>query len=249
MRRLVLITMVVLLSTPIALSQDFYDEDYDYDGDCAADYVTSFLKDLGRGQYFNPCPPDGPEQVSQTGQTTQYSVGDDGNDQAGVEAPEPRFTDNEDGTVTDKLTGLMWLKDANCMETSYPDFDKDGTVFDGKVTWQHALDFVAGINDGTYGVCGAGYTAWKIPNVNEFRSLALRDYSNPALPNTAGTGQWSEGDPFNNVQSHFYWSSASNALSTYLAWFVDMSSGFVFFVYKNSTGTFYVWPVRDGHKR
>ena len=28
--------------------------------------------------------------------------------------PEPRFVDNEDGTVRDNLTGLIWLKNANC---------------------------------------------------------------------------------------------------------------------------------------
>ena len=27
---------------------------------------------------------------------------------------DPRFTDNRDGTVTDNLTGLIWLQDANC---------------------------------------------------------------------------------------------------------------------------------------
>jgi hypothetical protein len=30
-------------------------------------------------------------------------------------APVPRFTDNHDGTVTDNLTGLIWLKKASCL--------------------------------------------------------------------------------------------------------------------------------------
>ena len=42
-------------------------------------------------------------------------TGQDGELQAGVAWPEPRFIDNRDGTVTDNLTGLMWLKDAGCM--------------------------------------------------------------------------------------------------------------------------------------
>jgi hypothetical protein len=45
--------------------------------------------------------------------------------------PEPRFQDNEDGTITDRLTGLIWLKDAACFE---PD------------TWTAALDAVADFN-------------------------------------------------------------------------------------------------------
>ena len=30
-----------------------------------------------------------------------------------MQSPSPRFTDNNDGTVTDNLTGLVWLKNAN----------------------------------------------------------------------------------------------------------------------------------------
>ena len=41
---------------------------------------------------------------------------DDGLLRAGIEWPAPRFTDNGDGTVTDSLTGLMWLKDGGCLK-------------------------------------------------------------------------------------------------------------------------------------
>ena len=51
--------------------------------------------------------------LPKTGQTTSYSAGDDGDVQAGVEWPDPRFTDNGDGTITDHLTGLMWQQDGN----------------------------------------------------------------------------------------------------------------------------------------
>ncbi len=51
--------------------------------------------------------------VPKTGQVTSYSPGDDGDLQRGVPWPNPRFTDNADGTVTDNLTGLIWLKNAN----------------------------------------------------------------------------------------------------------------------------------------
>ena len=52
--------------------------------------------------------------VPRTGQTTTYAAGDDGSFQKGVELPTPRFTDNGNGTITDNLTGLIWLKNANC---------------------------------------------------------------------------------------------------------------------------------------
>lgn len=51
-------------------------------------------------------------EVPRTGQITSYAAGDDGDIQAGLSLPEPRFTDNGDGTVTDNLTGLIWLKNA-----------------------------------------------------------------------------------------------------------------------------------------
>src|SRR4051794_35859814 len=53
-------------------------------------------------------------RVPQTGQTTSYAPGDDGAIEAGVAWPIPRFTNCGDGTVRDNLTGLIWLKNANC---------------------------------------------------------------------------------------------------------------------------------------
>ena len=185
-----------------------------------------------------------PAAVEKTGQTTSYATGDDGDLEEGVAWPNPRFTDNSDGTVTDNLTGLIWLKDANCIATNYPGFDNDSTAGDGRVTWQHALDFVAGINAGTYPDCGAGATDWRFPNRNELASLVHKGYYNPAVPNTAGTGQWSAGDPFTNVQSDYYWSSSTYANGTDLAWYVDMGNGSVDLYDK--TNFIYVWPVRGG---
>ena len=50
-----------------------------------------------------------PAPVAKTGQTTSFASGDDGDLQEGVASPSPRFTNNGDGTVTDNLTGLIWL--------------------------------------------------------------------------------------------------------------------------------------------
>ena len=58
--------------------------------------------------------------VPKTGQTSTVPLnpaldGSDGALQKGVAWPNPRFTDNNNGTVTDNLTGLIWLKNANCI--------------------------------------------------------------------------------------------------------------------------------------
>ncbi|ACL01790.1 conserved repeat domain protein [Desulfatibacillum aliphaticivorans] len=109
--------------------------------------------------------------LRKTGQTTSYATGDDGDLQKGMDWPDPRFQDNGDGTVTDLLTGLMWLKHSTCSAAI-----GIGTFYYGELTWQQALDFVAGINDGTYDIsaCGgytADYTDWRLPNANEMKTL------------------------------------------------------------------------------
>jgi uncharacterized repeat protein (TIGR02543 family) len=102
--------------------------------------------------------------LPKTGQAESEATGDDGDLQMGVAWPTPRFTDNGDGTITDNLTGFMWLKDTNCMATQ-------GIDADGKVTWYTALDFITEMNDGTYSNCNAGYTDWRLPNRKELLSV------------------------------------------------------------------------------
>ena len=142
-----------------------------------------------------------------------------------------KFTDHLDGTVTDNLTGLMWLKEANHIATNHPKFDTDGILGDGRVTWQHALNFVAKMNTGTYGNCG--HTDWRLPNCKELRSLIDRSQSNPALP---------AGHPFANVVSYDYWSSSIYDRYTSKAWIVDIMNG------RANTNYMFkfccVWPVR-----
>ena len=52
--------------------------------------------------------------VPKTGQTTSFATGDDGDLEKGVAWPNPRFITGTTGVVTDTLTGLIWLKNANC---------------------------------------------------------------------------------------------------------------------------------------
>jgi hypothetical protein len=64
----------------------------------------------------------GSVQLPKTGETLCYDqtgavlpcagTGQDGETQTGAAWPVPRFTDNLNGTVTDNLSGLIWLKDA-----------------------------------------------------------------------------------------------------------------------------------------
>jgi hypothetical protein len=171
-----------------------------------------------------------PAPVPKTGQTTLYQAGDDGDLEKGVAWPSPRFTDNGNGTVTDNLTGLIWTKIANC---------------GGSKTWTEALDYCNAMANGACGLSDASAAGdWRLPNLRELQSLVHYGTYSPALPNTAGTGQWSEGDPFSNVQSGFYGSSSTSAYSADYAWYVNSSDGYVG---SNAKGIFYyVWCVRGG---
>jgi hypothetical protein len=137
-------------------------------------------------------------------------------------ASDPGFTDKGDGTVTDELTGLTWLKNANCFETK---------------SWQAALDSANGLANGLCNLSdGSVAGEWRLANINELRSLFDRDQGIPFLP---------AGHPFTDVQSFYYWSSTSaDALSPSLAWAVGTVDSQVAPSGKE-TQLLFIWPVRD----
>lgn len=188
-----------------------------------------------------------PAAVAQTGQTKSYANGDDSDLDKGMVWPDPRFSDNGDGTVTDLLTGLIWLKDANCIMTKYPEFDTDDEK-DGRVTWKHGLKFIAGINDGTYMNCGVGYSDWRFPNVRELHSLINYGNYSPALSDCTNTID-SNYDciPFVNVRSGYYWTSSSHQYFNDNAVTVDFNDGGVWYEEKSYFVGHPVWPVRGGN--
>ena len=171
-------------------------------------------------------------RVPQTGQTICYDTngniiqcagtGQDGEYQYGTPWPEPRFTDNLDGTVTDHLTGLIWLKDANCFAAIY---------------WAPALTGCNSLNSGECGLDDGSLEGdWRLPNARELHSLIDYGNTHPALPT---------GHPFINVSSNWYWSSTTDVNATYSAWYVRMGDGHV--GAQGKDGNLNVWPVRDGN--
>jgi hypothetical protein len=141
-----------------------------------------------------------------------------------------RYIDNDDGTVTDKQTGLIWLKKALC----------SGSL----MSWKEAMQWAAKL---AHGQCGLNDDSkagdWRLPTRDEWKAMVDDRYTYPTLSNAAGTGQWKEGDAFLGVQSFWYWSSSERSTSS--AWFVDLSDGYVNYIDKTFTN--YVWAVRGGH--
>ncbi len=159
--------------------------------------------------------------LPRSGQTSSYASGDDGAVQAGLPWPAQRFT-AANGAVTDNLTGLVWLQNANCY---------------GSQAWVNAL---ASANSLASGACGLSDSSaagqWRLPTRLELESLVDASKSNPALPT---------GHPFSAVQADSYWSSTTYAGDTAKALYISMNSGVVDANFKTNSGV-YVWPVRGG---
>lgn len=121
--------------------------------------------------------------------TGLYFPGQDGFYQAGCPV-EGRFVDNGDGTVTDRCTGLMWEK-----ETAPSFYD-----------WESALMRC-------YYLTLAGYTDWRLPNINELQSIVDYGRYTPAIDpvfvvpsDTALKLYWSStGEYSDQVWSVSYW--------------------------------------------
>jgi hypothetical protein len=164
--------------------------------------------------------------------------GQDGELQAGTKWPVPRFTDNGDGTVSDNLTGLVWLQDADCLQGTdnwYDALTFAGTLYDGWTEDPDGGD--CGLSD------GSAQGDWRIPTIRELLSIIHYDYYQPALSNASGTAQWSEDAPFSNVDSEKYWTSSSYADGASSAWYVHLKSGDD--GVSSKAVPLYVWPVRS----
>lgn len=168
--------------------------------------------------------------LPQTGWTYSYYPGDDGDLQMGVPWPVPRFKDNGDGTVTDNLTKLVWLKNAGCFGVEY---------------WVDALNSCNNLKNGDCGLSDNFLPGdWRLPNRNELLSLVdISTLSQAKLP---------DGHPFTNVMETNYWSSSTATYNipagAYYMNTYDGTSGIEGKVYKLNG----VWPVRsekDDHHR
>lgn len=124
-------------------------------------------------------------------------------------APDGRYQDNSDGTITDILHGLEWKR---CSEGQDGNDCSTGTA--SMMNWQQALQLVDSLNaTGGY----AGHTDWRLPNIKEFASLIENQCMEPAINETL----------FPATQSFRYWTSSPNltAISDSSTWQIDFDIG------------------------
>jgi hypothetical protein len=97
-------------------------------------------------------------RLPDTGQTTSYTAtpGED----ADFTINPPSYTDNENGTISDNVTGLMWQK-------------TDG----GEMIFENAATYCTTLNLG-------GYNDWRLPKGSELFGINSFDKLNPALNTT-----------------------------------------------------------------
>jgi len=108
-----------------------------------------------------------------------------------------RFVINTD-TIIDTATCLQWQK---------------ATI--GPMIWHDALA-------ASEGLILEGYTDWRLPNINELRSLVDDSTQNPAIesdafPDTQPSGYWSS--------TTNYWSSTTDVTNQSPVWIVDFNNG------------------------
>ena len=153
--------------------------------------------------------------------STVYNATNASNILAGaIKHPGSQHVDNGDGTVTDRLTGLVWMENANCW---------------GAMTWDDAIAKVAALNEKTVTCTGftGSQTDWRVPDIMELKQF--NDFTWPVISSL---------HPFSGVQARSYWSSTADAGGTSVAWVVNLNGGYVDGNFKSDTNQ--VWPVRGG---
>ena len=118
--------------------------------------------------------------------------------------PDNRFSDNGDGTVTDKTTNLIWMRCA--LGQTW-----DGSTCTGSATtytWQQALQEAEGY---TF----AGSSGWRVPSIKELASIVELSCYNPAINQ----------EVFPHTPSDWFWTASPYAPNSYDAWIVSFGYG------------------------
>ncbi|WP_420209428.1 DUF1566 domain-containing protein [Candidatus Electronema sp. JC] len=145
-----------------------------------------------------------------------------------------RFKDNGDGTLTDRRTGLLWLKNANCAAF----FEEDQSGGKNSRSWHEARVAASRLGDGFCGLKdGSQAGDWRLPTREE-----LLEISN----DVSGGQKWEAGEVLLDIQPFYYWSSSVGDLYPDYAFYVGITYGMDSHAFQ--LNSFHVLPVRDQKK-
>jgi hypothetical protein len=144
--------------------------------------------------------------------------------------------DKGDGTISDTVTGLVWLKQADCIHQK----------------WAGAIAAVDVLSSGQCGLTdGSSAGSWRMPNRNEMQSLSDRNENNHAdffdhtyLNRDYTVYQAAIFTKF--IGSEYYWTSTADAADTTKAWTVYSCDFGVYDTPKENIG--YTLAVRSAQE-
>jgi hypothetical protein len=165
---------------------------------------------------------------------------------SGATCDNPRFADNGDGTVTDRLTALQWEKKSNLDGIANPADPHDA---DNLYTWSAGgpgstaadgtafTSFLATLNGAA---CFASQCDWRLPTRRELQTIVTAAY--PACTTRPCI------DPaFGPTVDNFYWSATTLAFGPSFAWAVSFGNVDSNIVYDlDKTAGLYLRAVRSG---
>ena len=83
-------------------------------------------------------------------------------DSFAIQSQDKRYTDNEDGTISDSKTGLMWMKNDSYLHSGH------------WLNWYEARDYVKQLNEMGF----ANYSDWQLPTKDELKTLFESEKTN-----------------------------------------------------------------------
>lgn len=164
--------------------------------------------------------------LPKTGQVIESRAGDDGTYEAGWwlkllnATNRTRFvvkTIGGDVVVFDRATGLCWAADGN----------EAGCNSDTVIAWVDAIDYALALDF-------AGFTDWRLPNINELFSIADFGVRSPSILEP----------PFSNTNDGSYWSSTTLVGTDTMAFRIVFSNCLVSVI--NKTSSVRIRCVRSG---
>jgi hypothetical protein len=159
-----------------------------------------------------------------------------------------RFANCGNGTVTDQVTGLVWLQQVRCNEIP-------GTDGSNLTDWVTARNGVDVLQDGLCGLTdGSQPSDWRLPTDSEWEATIgyARDVLlcpgglQPVFSSTSGTACYNIVAPghFLGLFAEEFWSSTVDDLATSQAFIADLDTGATAASLGKGGDNARAWPVR-----